>query len=134
MAEKIHLRRHGGRPIAFEGQRIAEATSQADSGPGETRWWQLGLYRTTSGAFVLSLGYRTRWQGEVDVDLAHRVESATELEAILANQDPLEFATGLKMLQQRSQDSREDPRARTLSIQYRAAVSHLLDSLPESLS
>lgn len=50
MTEKYKVRDGTTRTIEFEGERLAEVSSQRNGSP---RWTELRLYRTTSGVFVL---------------------------------------------------------------------------------
>jgi len=70
----ITIPRTGDRPLQFDGDLIAEATSRQQQGPCQSRWYELALYRTASGKYVVAIGYRTQWQGELPRDEAH-VES-----------------------------------------------------------
>ena len=68
--EKIKLPRTGDRPVEFLGRLIAEASSQQreGNGPCKNRYHELALYGTESGKYVIAIGYRTHWQGELPED------------------------------------------------------------------
>ena len=60
----ITLTRTGDRPLTFEGEQIATASS---GNHDATRWHELALYRTAT-RYVLAIAYRTRWEGELGRD------------------------------------------------------------------
>lgn len=51
MTEPEHQVRDGERVLQFDGDLLAESTSQRR---GQTRWIEFKLYRTTAGSYVLS--------------------------------------------------------------------------------
>jgi len=61
---KHTLTRTGNRPLSFDGEMLASTNTQTANGAGENRWWDIAIYRTESGKYVLAIGYNTRWQGE----------------------------------------------------------------------
>lgn len=65
------LPRTGDRPLQFDGERIASTDSRQPQGPCNNRWYELGLYRTASNKYVVAIGYRTQWQGELPRDEVH---------------------------------------------------------------
>lgn len=62
--ETITVRRDDGRDLRFQGELVAEASSQSCEGDSQNRWCELMLYRTAGGKFVGAEIGRTRWQGE----------------------------------------------------------------------
>lgn len=62
---KTTLSRTGDVALTFDGELLAEEDSQGTNGPTETRWFVLAIYRTTSGKYVGSIAYESRWQGEL---------------------------------------------------------------------
>jgi hypothetical protein len=68
------------------------------------------------------------------VDLAWHARDAGELTQRLKAQDPLEFATGLRALQQRRESGEYDPRAAAVRQAWGIAVSGLLANFPESIA
>lgn len=61
---KYTLTRTGNRPLSFLGELESSTNTKAESGAGENRWWNIAIYRTESGKYVVYIGYNTRWQGE----------------------------------------------------------------------
>ena len=60
------LTRTGLAPVAFEGEVIAQASSRYVRGQDHNRWHEVAVYRTAGGNYVVSVAYRTQWQGEDD--------------------------------------------------------------------
>lgn len=130
------LPRAGDRPLRFEGREIATATTRRDDGPNSSRYWQLTLYVTASGQHVLAAAYRSRWDGEENVDLAWHSATPDDLVLAIKGLDPLRYATGLMALQQRRQsdaDARPDPRVLALTSAWGVAVSTILKAFPEDI-
>jgi len=131
----ITFPRTGDRPLIFEGERVATASSEHLRSDGAaTRWHELALYAVNPTKFVLAIGYRTRWQGELENDQAHVFESIEAVRDFLRNHDPCEGVTRV-----RGQDGPgllrrgEIRRMAELSERFDAAVSELLAQFPEAL-
>lgn len=141
----LTLPRTGDRPLQFEGEPIAIASSEHLRGDGDaTRWHELALYllkgsgpKNSKGRapqqYILAIGYRTRWQGELDHDQAEAFDSLEDVVTFLKNHDP----TG-GVLRVRGQGAayeglrrKEIRRLAELSERWDAAVSLLLAELPE---
>ncbi len=79
--EEYTLERTGDRPIKFNGELIAYASTNYGQGPCQRRWWQLALYQTDSGKFAMHINYHTDWHGEFDkseVFVEDTIESVVE--------------------------------------------------------
>jgi len=61
--EKVVLTRTGRRPLAFNGQKIASATTWDHNA---TRWTKVQIFETDTGKVVVGIGFVTCWQGEED--------------------------------------------------------------------
>lgn len=48
--EEFTLERDGQPPLSFQGSRLGHASSRA---PGKSRWFEVGIYRTASGRYVV---------------------------------------------------------------------------------
>ncbi|GBD23003.1 hypothetical protein HRbin29_00653 [bacterium HR29] len=66
MQTQYIARTDGRPPLRFQGERLARLDTHWDRGREQTRWWQLEVYRTAAGRYVLVAAYRTAWQGERD--------------------------------------------------------------------
>jgi hypothetical protein len=66
MMEKLTVCRDEEPDLIFEGVEIATASSLSHSGPNNTRWTELTLYRTASNRYVVERIGRTRWEKETD--------------------------------------------------------------------
>lgn len=86
--ERIELKRTGARPLAFEGERIAHSHGQTESGPCNTRYWNIEVYRTKAGKWVLALAWHTSWQGEEDYFEALAFEHAYAIAQTLERANP----------------------------------------------
>lgn len=71
--------RTGNLPLAFQGEQLAEASTWAQSGPGNTRWHELRIYRSDSGRYVLEIAFRTLWENEIDRSDAYVLASPVEV-------------------------------------------------------
>src|SRR3990167_1105524 len=132
MMGKIKLPRTGDRPLAFAGEQIAAADSRQPQGPCQNRWYDLALYRTEGGTYVVAIGYRTQWQGELPRDQAHKCSDVAEAVAILRDTIPELPLNGFPPGQQ--YDERRAHVEGAVRKCYEHAVSELLaDVEPEAL-
>lgn len=81
--DELEVERDGERPIRFAGKLIAKASSREHSGPQNTRWTEIRIYRTARGKYVVAIVDRTIWQGETDRHSAHICASHEEVIAAL---------------------------------------------------
>lgn len=122
------LPRSGDRALKIEGERIAAADSRASQGPADTRWYELALYRMGDGRYAVSIGYRSRWQGELDHDAAY-IEATPEA-AVAVLRDTV---IGAHMIGFPPGERYEEKAAhvqRILQAHYDEAVTEILGSLP----
>lgn len=77
--QTITLNRTGDRPLKFAGEMITEADTRENQGPGQNRWWELALYRSDSGKYVLAIEYHSQWQGEHASHTAYVCDDAEDL-------------------------------------------------------
>lgn len=82
------LPRTGDRPLQFDGEQIAETDSRQTQGPCQTRWYELALYRTDGGKYVIAIGYRTQWQGELPRDETHLEDTVSGAVEVLRSTIP----------------------------------------------
>jgi len=134
--EKVKLTRTGDAPLAFDGEVAAEATGDVHGGEELTRWHDLSLYRMASGRYVVAIDYLTRWQGESAHSSAQVCQSTEDVQRLLRDYDPAQFAVRCRELNDRSRDSNERMVAQLRSV-YEHRVSRLLsdvDDLVEHVS
>jgi hypothetical protein len=125
----ITLSRTGLRPLAFEGELLAEADSRQPQGACQNRWWSLKLYRTGE-RYVVSVSYRTQWQGEHDTDRVEVLDTAESIEKWLLNHPFLAGVTGYP----KGHEDRQARLEQALRLCWQAAVTELLAVLgPEQL-
>ena len=58
------LKRSGSRPLKFSGRLISSVEGRFSAGKEQTRYFDLSLYRTADGKFVVQVEYTTCWQDE----------------------------------------------------------------------
>lgn len=90
----LTLRRAGKRPLSFGGERIACGDTHAESGPSNTRWWTVAVYRTDAGRYVLATEWHTRWQGEKPSAAAGAYDTLEAIADALEAHDPLGHLVG----------------------------------------
>ena len=83
--EEIRLPRSGLAPLVFTGGLIegADVRGQRQGGRDQNRWFELAVYRTKGGKYVLSIDYKTCWQGELDHEYAEVLDDPASLTAAL---------------------------------------------------
>jgi hypothetical protein len=59
----VKLSRSGKRPLAFNGEQIATATTKDHN---STRWTNIEVYETDQGMWIVGIANITCWQGERD--------------------------------------------------------------------
>ncbi len=127
------LPRTGDRPLQFDGEQIAEADSRQPQGPCNNRWYELALYRTDGGKYVIAIGYRTQWQGELPRDEVHIEATAAGAVEVLRSTIP-ELPMHSMPLGDRYDEKRAHIEANVRAC-YEHAISELLESVePEKLS
>lgn len=125
----ITLKRTGKAPLRFKGELLEESEGERVGGRENNRWHELAVYRTPGGKYVVRIGYRTRWQGELGRDNAEIVAKPEEVAAVLRDYDPCAPVTGFP-----PGDAYAQKQARLMSdirTRYEHQVSELLASSPE---
>lgn len=92
--ESITLARTGRAPLAFTGELLAESDGERQAGREQNRWHDLAVYRTESGRYVARVGYRTKWEGELDRADAATLETPAEVAAWFTAHDPAAAVKG----------------------------------------
>lgn len=93
--ERQHiLARSGQPPLKFRGTLLKTLDGETLAGRKQERWYVIAVYRTHGGKFVVQIGYRTTWNGEVNHDEAEVVETPAEVNALLRNCDATAMVTG----------------------------------------
>lgn len=64
VAMSYRVLRDGDAPLVFEGEQLAAETGPIENGIEHARWYNLAVYRTDAGQYVLAREFRTVWQGE----------------------------------------------------------------------
>jgi hypothetical protein len=93
--QTLTLPRTGDVPLQFEGEHLAGVSTQ--TGPGgqdRNRWFEIDLYRTEAGTYVLAISYMTLWQGEHITSRTILCESTEEVRNELRLYNPLQDVNG----------------------------------------
>ena len=77
--ETVTLERTGDVPLTFEGEVVSEGDTSFIRGQRQNRWYELTLYRTKGGKWVLATVYRSQWQQEHDARAAQVYATAQEV-------------------------------------------------------
>jgi hypothetical protein len=123
------LPRSGRAPLRFQGELLAESEGYRYTGREQTRWHNIAIYRTAGGKYVVSIQYRTRYQGETDHDAAEVIAQPSGVEATLREYDPIAIVRGFP-----ANDHYADRQARLqtdIRQRYEAQVSDVLADRPE---
>lgn len=126
------IERTGDRPLQFDGEKIASATSEMTAGKVGNRWHELTLYRTSTGQFVLVVLYQTLWTEEMNHQTAWLVNHEKDLVEKLQQYDPADHVRGFPNYPQFQ--AKQEGLFRDIRARYEKAVSDLLRDLPEILT
>lgn len=88
------LPRTGDAPVTFSGSLLAESDGRMQSGRDHNRYHNIALYRTDGGSYVVSISYRTMWEGEQDQHTVETRGSAAEAVEVLREYDPTDSVMG----------------------------------------
>ena len=119
--ETYTLKRTGDRPLRFKGTLLSEASTKALDGPANNRWWDLWLYQTIGGQYVLAVKYCTQWQGEYDENIAVVCDTPDDVINELSMISP-------ESLSIYGTPEQQEKTKRVLSQAWRTAVSDLMHS------
>ena len=87
---EIRLERTGQAPLAFEGELLKAAAGRIFCGKEQNRWHEITLYRTAqTQRLVLSITYRSQWQGEAAYHDVCVLSQESDMIAVLRNYNPL---------------------------------------------
>lgn len=132
MSEKITIQRTGDRALSFSGDCLAEADTHTTEGFGQSRWHKLALYQTEGGRYIVAVGYRTQWQGELPVDWAWTAADEAEAVRLLRAHDPMAGVMGFPP--GRQYEERQERLQADLRLRYDTAVSEVLQAIgPEEV-
>lgn len=117
MTEDFEVR-DGSRSFKFSGVRLATATSRAD---GKARWFDLSIYRTQGGSYVVHGAGRTLVNGERDrewVSISEAPEGVIE-SLYLRDGDGVRYLTNV------ARGALRDAASRDEGIRQAYAVEHI---------
>jgi hypothetical protein len=130
--DEITLPRTGKAPLVFTGELVpgADVRGHSVNGRDANRWFDLAVYRTKSGRYVLSIDYKTCWQGELGHEFAEVLDDPAALKDELR-----EYELGIPEIVQGYPpgDAYADKQARLLADvrrRFQAQVSELLGADP----
>lgn len=134
---KLYLKRTGQPPLSFDGTMLAKATSEVPEDEQSAsmrkllaRWHEATVYETSQGLYVLHLGFRSLWRGEVDHWDALPFASLSELAAFLSSYEPNCRTIGVPEGVEHSAKKNKAIR-QNLEGRWQMLVSDLLAYLPE---
>jgi hypothetical protein len=91
----LTVRRSGQAPLRFEGALLTQASSHHHGTPLENRWHEIEVHEIEGGRrYVVTIRYRTLWQGESDHDEAHVADTPADVTRLLTGYDPLAHVIG----------------------------------------
>jgi hypothetical protein len=122
------LPRTGQAPLRFRGTLVAESDGERQLGREHIRWHELAVYRTAKGRYVVRIAYRTRYQGELDRDVAEVAADAAGVAAAMRSYDPGEWVRGYP--DHPSYADRQESLLRNVRRRYEAQVTEILACLP----
>jgi hypothetical protein len=90
--ETITLKRDGDRSLVFDGTRLGEGSSRRHQAP---RWFEVQIYRTASGRYVVAGAGKSVLPGEVDRCWAVECDEPREVVRALTryDEDEVEYLT-----------------------------------------
>lgn len=88
------LRRTGQRPLAFQGELLAQASGKWQLHREHNRWHEIQVYETAGGKYIVAIAYRTIWEGEADHSYAEVCDEPTKVADVLREYDPIKFVVG----------------------------------------
>lgn len=83
-ADTFTLRRTGKRPLAFDGVELCMGMSYV---PGTPFWYELNIYRTHAGSFVVAIKFFTKDEGDKDTFRAFQCATFDEVMSLLETYD-----------------------------------------------
>lgn len=119
--ETIRLACTGWPDMVFEGRRLA---STDGSGPSINRWHNLALYARDDTHYVVSISYRTQWDGELAHDTVYSTTDQAGVIGALRDHDPTAVVRGYPPGEQYAE--KQARLFAELRSRYAAAVSELL--------
>lgn len=87
------LPRTGDVPLRFEGESIANVSTRPDDPSRFARWYELSLYRTKGGTYIIAIGYRSHY-GDRETDRAVLCATPDGIRDELQMFDPLADVSG----------------------------------------
>lgn len=120
------LPRTGQSPLRFQGVLLAECGGKWHAGQERNRWHNLAVYRTAGNQYVVAVGYRSCWQGELEHDTAEVVAEPKSVKVVLQ-----EYQPGAHVLGFPDQEAYRDKQARLLADirrRYESRVGAILDA------
>ena len=125
------LTRTGDRPLHFSGECIAAADGKIHSGKEQNRWYELAVYRTAAGKYVVEVAYRTQWQGEGAHYRATVCSTIDEVADEMRTTDATEYLEGFP-----AHPDYADKQARliaSLRTRLGTLISEIFEQLPEAV-
>jgi arylamine N-acetyltransferase len=88
------ISRTGDVPLKFEGEHLTGVSTQQIGGKDRNRWYEMDLYRTRGGKYVLKIHYMTLWQGEQFTSHVILCDDPAGVRKALLEFDPMRDVSG----------------------------------------
>jgi len=123
------LPRSGNAPLAFIGKVIARADGSDVPGDKPIRWHELTIFETDDDMLVVSISYKTDWQGELNWLDAWFVEDMEKAVEAFRQHNPTEHVKGFPPSHHYAE--RQLRLLTDIRERYAALVSEVLKDFPE---
>lgn len=127
--EEFTLPRTGDTPLAFRGRLLKRVGGQTWHERSQPRWFELALFLSKGGTYVLAVSYKTTWHGEAERHWALVAEPAN-LRACLAGVNPTEHVQGFPVTHPEYRE-RQGRLMSHITRMYRSLVGELLADVGE---
>jgi arylamine N-acetyltransferase len=126
------ISRTGDVPLKFEGERLAGVSTQQISGKDRNRWYEVDLYRTRVGKYVLKVHYMTLWQGEQFSTHVILCNTTADVRKSLLDFDPMQDVSGYPPGEAYAE--KQARLERTLKLDWAAGVRELFEGIETEFS
>jgi hypothetical protein len=96
--DSITLKGKGGKEMTFTGRELAHVDDRELFG-NPARWWELTLYRTDAGRYVLASAFHITYPDRLELKSAFNFDSARDVEHFLIHEGHVQTAVGQALLE-----------------------------------
>lgn len=126
---EFKVQRTGKSPLAFDGEKIAEATTQNLRSKEQSRWYEIAIYECDK-YLIAAVVFESCWQGETPFYWAEVFSSMAEVSRWLSSLNAIPPRIGWPPRPE--YDERQRLLIEDLNSQYRYAVSEVLREFPQA--